>query len=155
MRRVLEWHEWLWIQFFGSGFFYDIFCLTDVLYDVLQKKCLDISYCAAKIRSIYDLINSKRNEEYCNKIFRNAKVRSNCNHKRQHAQLSDEDIFFKYKSLFYEIVDNILSQINTRFHDLNKVSFLSLVDTTKFKDYSKEFPSGVLQNLIECYPSIF
>lgn len=139
---------WLWV-------FYDIFCLTDVLYDVLQKKCLDISYCAAKIRSIYDLINSKRNEEYCNKIFRNAKVRSNCNHKRQHAQLSDEDIFFKYKSLFYEIVDNILSQINTRFHDLNKVSFLSLVDTTKFKDYSKEFPSGALQNLIECYPSIF
>lgn len=135
--------------------FYDIFSLTDVLYDVLQKKCLDISYCAAKIRSTYDLINSKRNEEYCNKIFRNAKVRSNCNHKRQHAQLSDEDIFFKYKSLFYEIVDNILSQINTRFHDLNKVSFLSLVDTTKFKDYSKEFPSGALQNLIECYPSIF
>ena len=38
---------------------------------------------------------------------------------------------------------------------MNKLSFLSLVDTIKFKEYRKEFPSGALRNLIECYPSIF
>ena len=91
--------------------FYDlcIFSLAGVLNDVLQKKCLDINCCAAKFRNTYNLINDKRNEEYCDRIFRNAKLKSDFNHKRQFAQLSDEDICSKYKSLFYEIIDKILS----------------------------------------------
>lgn len=62
--------------------FYDLFSLTDVLYDVLQKKSLDINYCRTKIEQTCDLINRKRNEEYCTNLFRDAKVKSNSDRKR-------------------------------------------------------------------------
>ena len=75
--------------------------------------------------------------------------------KDQDAQLSNEELFLKYKYLFYEILNNIVLQINTRFQDLHKLTFLTLVDSAKFKEYSQDFPSIALNSLIQCYPAIF
>lgn len=38
--------------------------------------------------------------------------------------------------LFYEIIDNIIMQLDTRFRDTDKLQFLQLGDVTKFKEYS-------------------
>lgn len=135
--------------------FHDIFNLTDILYDVLQKKGLDISYCVSKIQRTYDIISSKRSEEYYSKKFFAAKERSNVNIQRQYSQLSDENLFLKYKSLYYEIIDVILMQIDSRFKDMQNLQFLSLVDSSKFKEYSKQFPSAALLSLTKSYPIIF
>ncbi|KAL4125889.1 hypothetical protein QTP88_010126 [Uroleucon formosanum] len=60
-----------------------------------------------------------------------------------------------FKILFYEIIDNILMQLNTRFQDTNKLLFLQLADVTKFKEYSCTFPVNALNNLKSTYPNIF
>ncbi|KAL4154561.1 hypothetical protein QTP88_000418 [Uroleucon formosanum] len=60
-----------------------------------------------------------------------------------------------FKILFYEIIDNILMQLNTRFQDTNKLLFLQLADVTKFKVYSCTFPVNALNNLKSTYPNIF
>ncbi|KAL4112793.1 hypothetical protein QTP88_016522 [Uroleucon formosanum] len=60
-----------------------------------------------------------------------------------------------FKILFYEIIDNILMQLNTRFQDTNKLLFLQLADVTKFKEYSFTFPVNALNNLKSTYPNIF
>ena len=46
-------------------------------------------------------------------------------------------------------------QFNTRFHDVNELSFLTLVDSSIFEKYSQQFPSPALQSLMSCYSSIF
>lgn len=35
--------------------------------------------------------------------------------------------------LFFEIIDNIIMQLNTRFSDIDKLKFVQLGDVTKFK----------------------
>lgn len=38
---------------------------------------------------------------------------------------------------------------------MHKLIFLTLVDSTKFKEYSRVFPTSALKSLIECYPTLF
>lgn len=42
--------------------------------------------------------------------------------------------------LQFEILDNIICQLTDRFQGLNKLKFLSLVDTSKFKSCKTAFP---------------
>lgn len=52
-------------------------------------------------------------------------------------------------------MDSITFQLETRFTDLSKLSFLSLVDSSKYPEYCKEFPQLLLNSLLKTYPNIF
>ncbi|KAL4153064.1 hypothetical protein QTP88_000897 [Uroleucon formosanum] len=131
--------------------FRDIFIYTDNLFNILQNKSFDVEFCLRKINLTYDLINKKRNEPEFLKLFNQAvtltkppkATRNECNNQSN------------FKILFYEIIDNILMQLNTRFQDTNKLLFLRLADVTKFKEYSCTFPVNALNNLKSTYPNIF
>ncbi|KAE9522954.1 hypothetical protein AGLY_016585 [Aphis glycines] len=68
---------------------------------------------------------------------------------------NESNIQLNFKTLFYEIIDNILMQLNTRFQDTNKLLFLQLADVTKFNEYSSKFPENALNNLKSTYSNIF
>ncbi|KAJ4426288.1 hypothetical protein ANN_27100 [Periplaneta americana] len=53
---------------------------------------------------------------------------------------SDVEDDRNYKILSFEIIDNIIMQIDKRFGDLEKLRFVSLADTSKFDTYSRNFP---------------
>lgn len=42
--------------------------------------------------------------------------------------------------LLFELLDNIICQLTDRFQDLNKLKFVTLVDTSKLKSYRTVFP---------------
>lgn len=139
--------------------FSDIFALVDVLFDVLQKKSFDINYCISQIKQFQELIKKKRNENDFKKIFDLALLRALPSSKHQEGRsrvtYTEDQIFNKYKVLFYEILDNVLMQIITRFEDVGKIKFVTLFDVKNFKNFSEHFPIDGLQNLKEFYPNIF
>jgi hypothetical protein len=121
---------------------------------LLQSKSLNISYCQDRINDAVTRLNSSRNEEIFRTIFNTAKNLTSLSSKRGTTS-NENEIFTNYKILFYEILDSIKLQLTTRFQDLQKLSFLSLVDSSRFSEYSKEFPSSLLTELDNIYPRIF
>ena len=62
---------------------------------------------------------------------------------------------FKSTVLFYEILDRNLMEMKVGFQDYDKLKFVSLIDNTKFEQYSSVFPSAALDNLQQFYGKIF
>lgn len=136
--------------------FNDIFSATNILFDILQKKSLDINYCLSQINSTSEILRNKRNENVFNPIFEKANNLTQINmFKRQYSGLNQNDICARYRVLFYEILDHILIEMDTRFQDCEKLKFVCLGDSGKFEQYSSNFPSDALENLQTFYANSF
>jgi hypothetical protein len=59
------------------------------------------------------------------------------------------------KRVYFEILDTIIMQIDTRFSNFEDLQIFDLFDDSKFKSYAKEFPRYLLDRLIKNYPSFF
>ncbi|KAJ4430334.1 hypothetical protein ANN_22550 [Periplaneta americana] len=118
--------------------FHELFELTTILFDILQKKSLDIAYCAAAIQNTSSVISSKRSENSFAKIFEMAHEKGDIS-ARKYKNLTKEQLYDSYKILYYEIIDNILMQMNIRFQDINKLKFVALIDTSKFEIMEKKW----------------
>lgn len=134
--------------------YHKIFFITDPLFKILQLKFLDINYCFSQINITVSRIKSLRDEATFNEIFECAKGRGVIPHRRGIATNKDE-ISTMYRILFYEILDTITCQLEVRFTDLTKLSFLSLVDCSKYGEFRKQFPQQYLTSLIKAYPNVF
>lgn len=111
-------------------------------------------FCEKQIKHAYQLIQQKRSEENFYKLFKNAKERSEFSG-RKYVRMTDEQLSQKYKILYFEILDVILTQITTRFKDIEQLQFCSLVDTSKFPQYSRDFPFNALASLQNTFPGLF
>ncbi|CAI6360376.1 unnamed protein product [Macrosiphum euphorbiae] len=128
--------------------FSDIFTLTDILFKKLQNKSFDIEYCIKNKRLTCDLIYEKRNESEFLMFYNKAGILT----KAKKNNSENQSIF---KILFFEIIDNILMQLNIRFQDTDKLLFLQLADVTKFEQYSSKFPENAFNDLKSTYSNIF
>lgn len=134
--------------------FNDIFSVTEILFDILQKKSLDINFCISNIHRCKDMLNNKRNDTFFNTMFEKANSVTDININtgtRQFARLSHEEIRGGFRALFYEIIDHILMEMGQRFQDCEKLQFLCLADTSKFAQYNLCFPSAPFEHLLESY----
>ena len=52
-----------------------------------------------------------------------------------------------YKSLYFQVVDNIMSMLSERFADCRNFAFLDLVNPCMFKKWRKGVPRDMLQSL--------
>lgn len=135
--------------------FHDIFCLTDILFDVLQKRSLDVNYCISKVRTTCDMLRNKRNEQYFSVIFQKASEMTDMRLSREYSSLSQDESVQMYRALYYEILDHILMEMDERFRDCEKIQFVCLADTTKFEEYQTCFPSAALENLQTVFGPVF
>jgi hypothetical protein len=83
--------------------FRDILSITDLLFQILQSKSLNISYCQDRINDAVTRPNSLRNEEIFRTIFNTAKNLTSLSSKRGITS-NENEIFTNYKILFYEIL---------------------------------------------------
>lgn len=142
---------------FLSLVFHEIFGLTEILFDVLQKKSLDISYCIEFINHTCKTIESKRNDEHFENIFEAATKRTPLDERKRQLgpALEAADASQNYRVLYFEIIDNVITEFKTRFKDMEKLKFISIADTSKFEGYSKDFPTQKINSAKEFYPNIF
>ena len=61
----------------------------------------------------------------------------------------------KRKQTFFNILDDIILQLKLRFENFSELSFLGLVDCSKFSEMAQEFDDTKLQSLSEEYAKFF
>ena len=60
-----------------------------------------------------------------------------------------------YRPLYFEIIDNIIQEIKTRYGSFSNLAFFHLLTHQKFEDYSKNFPDTLIASLETSYDTTF
>ncbi|KAJ8970633.1 hypothetical protein NQ317_006632 [Molorchus minor] len=120
--------------------FKEVFLITDILYQVLQKSNLNIRFSINQINIATSRLIEMRTEKQFTDIFEKSKTITELPQNKTNVDNAESAAFERYKRLYYEIVDCISFQLKTRFQDLGKLEFVSLLDNSKYQQFSKEFP---------------
>uniref|UniRef100_A0A671PJX7 DUF4371 domain-containing protein n=1 Tax=Sinocyclocheilus anshuiensis TaxID=1608454 RepID=A0A671PJX7_9TELE len=132
-----------------------IFGHTDVLFQVLQARSLDLrrsfDYIDSTLKSLKALRTDKTFQEVYDNTVRAVGHEDGRRKQRFHCSEQGEDpsITDSYRSLFYEIMDAVICQMTER--DRN---FFRLLDFSAFADFAKPkgFPDAELASLLKVYP---
>ncbi|XP_063913276.1 uncharacterized protein LOC135129937 [Zophobas morio] len=111
-----------------GGAFYlkrSVFPFCDNVFAVLQNKTSDIKFCIKNINEFKSIISSKREkfDEIWNK-FHMFDIGTEPDMKRSRIAV----IGACFQRLYFEIIDNITSHMDTRFQNFSNLEFLELVD---------------------------
>ena len=142
-----------WLEVFG-----DIFKATDVMYQQLQLKKLNIGWagpcvetCVRSLEAvredadnIYDRVALSISPPTSRKRKRNTRLDDFVTVAGGAAVLSHKD---ERRAELFEVVDTMLRCIKERFGGLDQFKFMSLLDMTKCGQYTKKFPEKELSEL--------
>lgn len=126
--------------------FTDIFALTETLSDTFQASSLDVHYCLSKMSQTSLVLKSKLDnfEQVWGKCF--ACVETSTPYPANKAY---------FRKLYVDILNNVLDQITARFSDMEKISFIDLLNPQKFNLYVKSFPMVAFRALKSLHPTMF
>lgn len=142
------------LQEFNTQFlleiFSKIFAYTDTLFDILQKKSMDIALCSQFIRECRENIAKIRNDfdvfyEATRKVVGDPKIKR--------GDVSNNKI--QEKQLLFEIIDTVVTQMDIRFENLEDLNFVGLLDSNKFHNFKTKFPEALLIALKMSYAGMF
>lgn len=125
-----------------------IFSLTDDLYNILQKKAMDIVYCTNKVDEIIIKLQDIRENGF-EKIFNEVSINERSTKKR----IKYDN--HSYKFLFTKIMDNILVQIKNRFKLMRNLEFFDLLNFDLYEKHNRQFPHREFKCLTNQYGSFF
>lgn len=137
-----------------------IFQESDIVFSLLQDKNTDITYARNRLNALVIRLQEYRNNEiYFNDIYNNYNIpeaevpepETSVPTKKRKITYNLTDHKQNYKQLFVEIIDTIIGQINIRFSDLSNLKFFDLVKKENFESYSRAFPQGLLNILLQQY----
>lgn len=151
-----------YLYFFGqfkNSFLLKVYCKlfahTDVLYNILQTKSLDIAYCLQEISALKNTVSDFRRNGFpllWNDMETHHSSESTMEPSPKRKKGDDE---LKHRQLYNSILDRIHMEINDRFSDYGKLQFTHLLETQKFSIYKDNFPNEALNNLFQTYNSHF
>ena len=132
----------------------EIFNQTDALFRTLQTKVMDIGFCCDQIRQTIDYVKHRREEfdgfyerfeHKCAllELAENFSPQNTCSLKNNR------------KRLFYNILDDIIVQLQSRFGSFSDLDFAGLVNCSNFFQMSCEFDDKKLQSLLQTYAKFF
>ena len=104
----------------------EIFNKTDALFRVLQNKLMDIAFCCAQIRDTIDYVEGQRQDSFYHR-FEQKYATVHLTETGDMRHIKD-----KRKQTFYNILNDIIVQLKLRFKNFSELSFLGLVDCSKF-----------------------
>lgn len=151
------------LQSFDFNFFLKLFSIilpqATIIFEILQKKIFDISYCSKKIDDFIVYLNTVRSSfddiwsqlETINNEIQPQIHRS----KRQRFNQVSGDTKTNYRRLFFEIIDVIINKTKERFSNLNQLQFFALLDFKKFSLYANDFPINLFNSLKQLYGKYF
>lgn len=136
--------------------FRDVFLKTELLFNTFQKKLIDIQFCINQTSICERELKNMRNEETFQNYFDAAQKETEHTDStlrvRKNMKCMNECY---YKRIFYEILDNIISQISVRFANINSLKFLQLCNSSQFDNYNRNFPESALESLMDVYGDFF
>ena len=124
----------------------EIFNKTDALFRVLQNKAMDIGFCCERIGDTNEYVKQQRQEfESFYARFEQKLTALGFPHTGEDRNVVS--IKQKRKLTFYNILDDIIVQLKSRFDNFSELSFLGLVDCCKFSEMAQQFDDTKLQSL--------
>ncbi|XP_036373211.1 uncharacterized protein si:ch211-89o9.6 isoform X2 [Megalops cyprinoides] len=125
--------------------FSEMFARADVLFDILQNKSFDVQFCVARVDEFCICIEGQRErfDQIYDETVQNTGVPTG---RKAHG-----DSRSHYRKLHDDILDNILNQVQNRFEDHKKLSFLSLLDPQQFTSFKTTFPETAFSSLTDSY----
>ena len=121
---------------------------SSLLYMVLQNRNTDFSYGVQKIATFANFLCDLRTDRAYDDFFQSTVSligRPSSNADRRH----------NYRSLYFQVIDNIKCMLSERFADCDSFAFLDLVYPYIFKQWRKGVPSDMLQSLKSKYGPLF
>ena len=132
----------------------EIFNKTDALFRVLQNKAMDIGFCCERIGDTIEYVKQQRQEfESFYRRFEQKFTALGFPHTGEDRNVVS--IKQKRKLTFYNILDDIIVQLKSRFDNFSELSFLGLVDCSKFSEMAQQFDDTKLQSLSKQYVRFF
>lgn len=133
-----------------------IFSRSDLLFAALRSPAIDIAQCSKKIEDFINFLKNEKNIGF-KKAWNNTQKRCDEEYKpaKKQARQNGNERKQLYKTLFFEIIDNIENQIVNRFESFKHLDYFSLLDTNKFENFKNTFPDEILKNLCKNYGNIF
>ena len=132
----------------------EIFNKTDALFRVLQNKAMDIGFCFERIGDTIEYVKQQRQEfESFYTRFEQKFTALGFPHTGEDRNVVS--IKQKRKLTFYNILDDIIVQLKSRFDNFSELSFLGLVDCSKFSEMAQQFDDTKLQSLSKQYVRFF
>lgn len=133
-----------------------VFAHTDVLYNILQTKSLDIAYYLQEVSKLKKNTISEFRRSGFPSIWSNMEnENSSANTMEPPLKRRKGDDELKYRQLYYSILDRMHMEITDRFSDYGKLQFTHLLDSQKFSAYRENFPNEALNKLFQSYNSHF
>ena len=132
----------------------EIFNQADVLFRTLQTKVMDIGFCCDQIRQTIDYVKHRREEfdSFCERfehkcalleLAENFSPQNTCSFKNNRIRL------------FYNILDDITVQLQSRFGSFSDLDFVGLVNCSNFFQMSCKLDDKKLQSLLQTYAKFF
>ena len=165
---------------FLLNLFSPLFSRTDLLFQMLQADSINILSCLNVIRDFQEVLESARNYDESDEVLENARKYDESdfigfpviwektvsvaglpkNSRKRKVHTNNESSLTleqRYRKLFYEVTDNLLSHLSSRFSSLKKLAFFDLLNPKQFKNFAEKngFPEQLLTNLGELYPQTF
>ncbi len=129
---------------------------SEKLFDILQCRKLDVKYAQDKIHDFIQSISNKCDSEHYENMIQQTMT---------DMEISDESHApptkrtrgnrINYKSVYFEIIQNIISSLKERFANIGDFSYFELLDVQKFEVFSCTFPKQHIDALQKKYPGIF
>ncbi|KAL6483674.1 hypothetical protein MHYP_G00085460 [Metynnis hypsauchen] len=135
-----------------------IFSETDVVFDIVQQRAMDVLYCKKRIESLLAFVKKKRSEGAFQAVYAKAAdltsdPQINPMRKRRLSQLQDPKE--RYRNLYMAILDNLTEQLPCRFANLESLRFLELVNPGKFDEMRQVFPEEAFQSVLKSFGQFF
>lgn len=134
--------------------FNSLFERTEILFEYLQNQSYDIKFCSEKIKNTKNFIQNCRTHEKFEEIF-NEVANIIQQPVMRGSRLRSTNILQHYRAIYFEILDNVLAQMEVRFKDTEQLEFMKLIDKSKFEQYKKSFPEALFSNFSKTYDNIF
>ena len=141
-------------NFFLLFLFDNIFNRTDHLFNIFQKKINDIKYCVDCMNETLTVLGQERND--FDKFFKAYEEKAaSLTYSASISDTSRDQNTTTFRVLYVEIYDNVISQMQFRFGNVEQLSFFGLFDCPKNTAVSKKPDDEILKQLLLQYPSIF
>lgn len=146
-----------------------VFSHTEILFQILQSKSLDLRKSFDRINATIDVMKTMRSDTTFQSIYDDT-VQSvgegDHRRKRPRRNWADFEEGFEggrdielsesgsYRRLYFEIMDAIIGQLSDRFTDMKKLSFFRVLDNGLFREFNEPngFPVNEIAMLSETYP---
>ena len=120
--------------------FANIFAHTDVLYQILQTKELDVVECLRNVKACLASIEELKAEHHFYRTLNDA------------IDVSGETVTdsngINYRPIYDFIIDKIIDEMSKRFKELDEYKFIILLNHEKFAEFNVTFPTKNLKMLI-------